>query len=155
MAYRQPVLLFLISVAALFPCAGFGAGKTLVIGAKFSPSSMDPHFHASGANDTILPHIYDSLVRLDKNFHARPGLATAWRKISDTVWEFDLRRGVRFHDGSLLTTKDIEYSFRRIPHVKNSPGSFEAYTGRIAKMELLGPHKFRLHTKKTTPLPVA
>ncbi|HUQ56730.1 ABC transporter substrate-binding protein [Lentzea sp.] len=45
----------------------------------------------------------ETLVRLDDNGDARPGLATEWRRTSDTVWEFTVRPGVSFHDGSTLT----------------------------------------------------
>ncbi|WP_198370561.1 ABC transporter substrate-binding protein [Roseomonas rosulenta] len=42
---------------------------------------------------------------------ARPGLATAWRRIDDRTVEFDLREGVRFHDGTLMTAEDVAFSF--------------------------------------------
>ncbi|NKE57412.1 ABC transporter substrate-binding protein [Lentzea sp. PSKA42] len=45
----------------------------------------------------------ETLVTLDENGDARPGLATEWRRTSDTVWEFTVRKGVTFHDGSTLT----------------------------------------------------
>jgi peptide/nickel transport system substrate-binding protein len=40
-----------------------------------------------------------------------PGLATAWRRVDARTVEFDLREGVRFHDGSLLTAEDVVFSF--------------------------------------------
>lgn len=45
----------------------------------------------------------ETLVKLDDNGDARPGLATEWRRTSDTAWEFTVRPGVSFHDGSTLT----------------------------------------------------
>ena len=40
-----------------------------------------------------------------------PGLATAWRRIDDRTVEFDLREGVRFHDGAVMTAEDVVFSF--------------------------------------------
>lgn len=45
----------------------------------------------------------ETLVTLDGNGDARPGLAIEWRRTSDTAWEFTVRPGVSFHDGSVLT----------------------------------------------------
>jgi ABC-type transport system substrate-binding protein len=43
-------------------------------------------------------------------------LAESWRLIDDTLWEFKLRRGVRFHNGHRLTATDVQYSLNRIIH---------------------------------------
>lgn len=40
-----------------------------------------------------------------------PGLATAWRRLDDRTVEFDLREGVRFHDGTAMTAEDVVFSF--------------------------------------------
>ena len=40
-----------------------------------------------------------------------PGLATAWRRVDDRTVEFDLREGVRFHDGTIMTAEDVVFSF--------------------------------------------
>lgn len=133
------------------PAAAEPEGKNLVIGSALSPSSIDPHFHASGENNTLLPHIYEALVKLDQNYVAMPLLAASWRTVSGRVWEFELRRGVRFHDGSPLTTKDIAYTFARIPRVKNSPGAFTIYTKRIEKIEIIDDYLFRIHTVRPHP----
>lgn len=124
----------------------------LRIGTKVVPSSMDPHYHASGENSTMLPHVYDALVRLDENLHARPALATSWRIVSDTVWEFELRRGVVFHDNTPFTAEDVAFTFARIPNVKNSPGSYEVFTRRIARVEVVSPYRVRFHTRGPHPL---
>jgi peptide/nickel transport system substrate-binding protein len=53
------------------------------------------------------------LVGLDSNLEVVPQLATAWRLVNPTVWEFDLRPDVRFHDGTPLTAADVVFSFIR------------------------------------------
>ncbi|GAA4572281.1 ABC transporter substrate-binding protein [Micromonospora coerulea] len=63
----------------------------------------------------IATNCYDTLVRADENYNLAPGLATEWESTPDALtWTFKLRQGVKFHDGSLLTAKDVVYSFKRI-----------------------------------------
>ncbi len=55
----------------------------------------------------MLSHIYERLVYQDENLELKPGLATSWRPLSDTQWEFKLRDNVRFHDGSKFGADDV------------------------------------------------
>lgn len=143
--------LFTAFAASVVALAGMADAQTLRIGTKVTPSSIDPHYHASGENSAILPHLYDALVRLDHDLNPQPGLATAWRLVSDDVWEFDLRQNVRFHDGAPFTAEDVAFTIERIPNVRNSPGSYEILTKRIARVEIVSPHRIRFHTDGTYP----
>jgi len=46
--------------------------------------------------------------------------------LDDTIWEFKLRKGVRWQDGSPFTADDVVFTFQRAPNVPNSPSSFAA-----------------------------
>lgn len=144
-------LLAVACVFALCEAATIAAEEQLIIGVKIGPSAIDPHYHASGENNTLLPHIYDTLLTLDKDFVVKPSLIKAWRQISTLIWEFDLRENVFFHDGSAFTAKDVAYTFERISLVKHSPGSFEIFTKGIARVETIHPHRIRIHTKFPHP----
>src|SRR3989338_368148 len=50
-----------------------------------------------------------------------PGLAESWQPVGDTTWEFKLRRGVKWHDGTPFTADDVVFTFERVPAVPNSP----------------------------------
>jgi peptide/nickel transport system substrate-binding protein len=57
--------------------------------------------------------MYESLVKLDNNFQATPHLAEDWEASDDAkTWQFRLKRGIEFHDGSTMTAKDVVYSLR-------------------------------------------
>lgn len=63
----------------------------------------------------IAANCYNTLVVADTDFKLSPGLATEWSGNSNaTTWTFKLRSGVKFHDGSPLTSKDVAYTFSRI-----------------------------------------
>ncbi|WP_177239565.1 ABC transporter substrate-binding protein [Variovorax sp. PDC80] len=74
---------------------------------------MDPDAFNHGPTMTVLGHIYEGLVRRDREQRIEPALAQSWTQPAPTVWRFRLREGVRFHDGSLLTAEDVVFSLQR------------------------------------------
>ena len=102
--------------------------QELKIGLAAEPSAMDPHFHNLTPNNAMLSHIFERLVETDPANKLVPGLAESWKAVNDTTWEFRLRTGVKWHDGSPFTAEDVIFTFERAPNVPNSPSSFAAAT---------------------------
>jgi len=130
---------------------GPAAAAELTVGTRPEPS-IDPHFLYLSSNLAYSAHIYGALVDKDENMQVVPGLAVSWQAIDDTTWEFKLRKGVKFHDGSDFTAEDVAFSIERIPNVPNNPNP---YTGRIrgiVGIEVIDPHTIRFKTNKTNPL---
>jgi peptide/nickel transport system substrate-binding protein len=100
--------LLLGAAAAVVPAAA----QTLRIGMKASLDGSDPH-QSYSPNRNVQMHVYESLTAQDQYLQAIPGVAESWRVINDTTWEFKLRDGVTFHDGSPLTVADVAFSARR------------------------------------------
>src|SRR3546814_2066055 len=96
--------------------------------------------------------MFESLLLTDENQRLSPGLATSYKPLDDTTWEFKLREGVTFHDGSPFTAKDVVFTVCRIPTVENSPSSFTVYTKGIAGMEVKDPHTLLIKTDTPFPL---
>lgn len=147
---RKSTLLCAVSLAATlaFPAAA----QELTIGVSAEPSALDPHYHNLGPNNAMRRHIFESLVLTDENQRLSPGLATTYEPLDDTTWEFKLREGVTFHDGSPFTAKDVVYTVCRIPTVENSPSSFTVYTKAIADMQVKDPHTLIIKTDGPYPL---
>ncbi|HKA81679.1 MAG TPA: ABC transporter substrate-binding protein [Xanthobacteraceae bacterium] len=127
-------------------------GQELKVGLSAEPSAMDPHFHNLTPNNSLLRHIFDRLTHQDENQAVIPGLAQSWRNIDDSTWEFKLRPGVKFSDGSDFTANDVIYSFCRAPRVENSPSSFAIYSRGVAGMT--APDPLTLVVKTAGPYPV-
>jgi peptide/nickel transport system substrate-binding protein len=89
---------------------------------------------------------------MDADSRMIPGLATSWKTIDPTTWEFKLRKGVKFTDGSDLTADDVVFSIDRVPQVPNSPGPFSAYTKAIIAKEIVDPYTIRFKTAAPYPL---
>jgi peptide/nickel transport system substrate-binding protein len=114
-------------------------------------TSMDPHFHNLTPNNNIGAHVFDTLVMKEPGGRIKPGLAESWRALDDNTWEFKLRKGVRFHDGSIFTAADVVFSLDRIPNVPNSPSPFTTYTKQITERIVVDPWTLRL--KSAAPYP--
>ena len=143
-----------IRVAALLAAIALPAvaQPVLNVGVGGAFTSMDPHYHNFGPNNVLTTYVFDPLVRFDRRYQPEPSLAASWRLVDDTTWEFKLRPGVKFHDGTPLTADDVAFSYARVPLVANSPGGFTFATKGIARIEVVDALTIRLYT--ATPLPL-
>ncbi len=142
-----------IRLAALFACLALpAAAQTLNVGIGGAFTSMDPHYHNVGPNNVVTTYVFDPLVRFDRKYQPEPSLAVSWKIVNDTTWEFKLREGVKFTDGTPFTADDVAFSYARVPQVPNSPGSFTFVTKPITQVEIVDPHTIRLHTAAPLPL---
>jgi peptide/nickel transport system substrate-binding protein len=130
----------------------FALGANFTIGLSSDVTSIDPHYHVLTPNNNISEQIFDSLVAKDEKQRMRPGLALSWKALDDTTWEFKLRRGVKFHDGSDFTAEDVVFSIERPATVKNSPSSFTIYTKAVTEKIIVDAHTLRLKTATPYPL---
>ena len=147
---RSASLLGAVAAAAMLASSPAFAEK-ITIGLASEPTAMDPHFHNLGPNNAMARHIYDNLINQDEKQRLTPGLALSWKPINELTWEFKLRQGVSFHDGSAFNADDVVCSFERAPNVPNSPSSFATYTkGKtVEKID-----DFTVHFKTDAPYPL-
>jgi peptide/nickel transport system substrate-binding protein len=127
------------------------AQRVLNIGASSAPTGMDPHYHSSNMNNAQLRQVFDLLIDLDSSGRFVPRLAESWRAVDDRTWEFRLREGVRFHDGTPFTAEDVAFSYARVPTVPNSPGPFTPAVRMISRVEVVDPRTIRFHTREPHP----
>jgi peptide/nickel transport system substrate-binding protein len=142
-----------IAAVSLMSFAQSAPAQELKIAVAADITSIDPHFFNLFPNNNIAEHIFDKLVQMDPDSKMIPGLAVSWKTLDDKTWEFKLRKGVKFHDGSELTAEDVVYSIDRVPNVPNSPGPFTAYTKAIIAKEIVDPYTIRF--KYAAPYPLA
>ena len=124
----------------------------LVIGLGTDITAIDPHYHNVTPNNNVAFHIFGYLVERNERSQLQPGLATEWKTVDPLTWEFRLRKGVKFHDGSEFTAADVVASIERVPTVPNSPSPFTAYTKQIREMIVVDPYTIRFRTAAPYPL---
>ncbi len=117
----------------------------LNVGLSADVTTFDPHFVAAQPNLTAQKHVFDTLVHVDERGRPIPGLAT-WKIPDPLTWEFTLRKGVKFHDGSELTTEDVLFSLERPLSIQGSPGGFATYVRPIVAKKIVDRYTIRLMT---------
>ena len=122
------IMISTVTAIVALTAAAPAMAEKLTIGLPSEATSVDPHFHNLTPNNQISAHVFEALVGQDEKQRLIAGLATEWEAIDDTTWEFKLRKGVKFHDGSPFTADDVVCTFTRAPDVPNSPSSFGTYT---------------------------
>jgi len=137
--------------AALLLTAQAASAQELRIGISAEPSAADPHYHNLTPNNMLSRQVFEPLVGQDKDQALVPLLAESWKAVDDTTWEFKLRRGVKFQDGSEFTADDVVATFERAPNVPRSPSSFSAYV-RGKTLEKVDSHTIRIKTAAPAPL---
>ncbi|MEO7245382.1 MAG: ABC transporter substrate-binding protein [Rubrivivax sp.] len=132
----------------LMAAAALAAALTLALPAPASAStlrwaaqndilSLDPHSQNHATTNAILMHAYEGLTRYGVSREVEPALATKWTYISPTQVRFELRKGVKFHDGSPFTAEDVIFSFGRI---KQPQGTMQIYVTGIQEIKKVDDH---------------
>lgn len=137
---------------ALSVLASPASAAELKIALSTEPTSIDPHYHNLSPNNALATHIFGSLIEQNETQQLQPGLALSWKPINDTTWEFKLRQGVKFHDGSPFTAEDVAFTMSRAGNVPDSPSSFGIYTKPIKEVKVVDPHTVHFITEKPYPL---
>src|SRR5262249_30753246 len=116
------------------------------------PDSIDPHFHNFGGNKGLMPNIFEALTAMDPQDRLTPNLALSWRLIDDATWEFRLRPGITFSDGTPFTADDVAFTIERVPNVPTTVTDMSEYVKAIDRVEAVDPHTVRFHTRGPFPL---
>ena len=127
------------------------SAETATIGVSIAPSTLDPQLSLLTSDVGIYRHIYGSLVKVDSNNQVVLDLATDYRPIDDHTWEFNLREGVKFHDGSDFDAGDIVFTLERMGTVPGHDGLAAQYVAPITDVEVVDPHTILLKTDEVTP----
>jgi peptide/nickel transport system substrate-binding protein len=121
--------------------------QDLRIGMAADITSIDPHAVNITPNNNVSWHLYDALARVDEDTRIIAGLAESWRAVDPLTWEFQLRRGVKFHDGAELTADDVIASLERPAKLANS--QYATFVQRLVARE--APDKYTVRVKTATP----
>ncbi|HEV7265458.1 MAG TPA: ABC transporter substrate-binding protein [Falsiroseomonas sp.] len=151
---RATVLHSLLGIAMLGTALLVGTGvraQDATVGVRSGPLSMDPHFSSAGQHASAMRNIFDALVRRTAEMELQPNLAESWSRMDSTTWEFKLRRGVTWHDGTPFTAEDVKFTVERIPTVVAGTGGLAAYVRSIAAAVVVDDHTIRFRTHGPAP----
>ena len=86
----------------------------LRVGFTLDALILDPGNHRNRETETIIRNIYDGLLTRDAKMKVVPELAEAWTQVDPVTYDFKIRQGVIFHDGSPMTADDVIFTFERL-----------------------------------------
>ncbi len=112
-------------------------------------NSLDPYALNESFRLGFLLNIYEPLIRRDKNLKLEPGLAVKWGLVNPTTWFFDLRQGVKFHDGSPFTADDVIFSLDR---AKGEGSNMKNYFITVKGYKKINDHRVEVETNIPDPL---
>ncbi len=133
------VSLVVVLTLLQLPLTACGAGQsgssssTVTIAQGVDVTTLDAGMDTITASNNVIDQMFDPLVRYSDDFKFEPALATSWEQLDDKTWKFNLRKDVKFHDGSALTSADVKYSFERIldPALKSKQADYVASVDHV------------------------
>ncbi len=97
--------------------------------------ALDPYTLDETVQNSFLQNIYEPLVRRSKTLGLEPGLATSWKLVNPTTWEFKIRQGVKWQDGTPFTVDDVLFSIQRIKSKTSSTAENAATIKEVKKVD--------------------
>jgi peptide/nickel transport system substrate-binding protein len=126
--------------------------KTLRWASQGDILTFDPHSQNEGLNNTANSYVYEPLINYNERFELEPALAVTWKQETPLIWRFNLRKDVKWHDGSPFTAADVVFSIERAL----APSSnFKAYTFSIQRAVAVDPLTVLIYTTRAQSGPAA
>jgi len=123
----------------------------LVVCQGVEVNSLDPARHNSTTDQNYAIQVFDLLFRRDEQGNPQPRLAISQKLINDTTWEFKLRQGVKFHNGTVLTAKDVKFSIDRMTDPQTK-AQFAPYFATLREVKVVNDSTLQVVTKSPDPL---
>jgi peptide/nickel transport system substrate-binding protein len=138
-----------LSLAIVTAFGGVASAKTFKFANQGDALSMDPHSLNESLQLNFTANIYEPLVGRGKKLELVPALATDWKQTSPTVWRFNLRKGVQFHDGTPFTADDVIFSYNR---ARGDGSDVKTYVGEIKEIRKINDHAIDIVTNAPFPI---
>jgi len=123
-------------------------GDTIVTGSIGEPRTLVPILASDSSSGTISSLIFNGLVKYDKDLNLTGDLAERWEVSPDGLdITFYLRKGVRWHDGAPFTSRDVEFTYKKLI----DPGVRTPYSGdfqMVKNLEVIDDYTLKVYYKE-------
>ena len=123
----------------------------VVVAQGVDPTTLDPMNHQEAPATVLANNLFDGLLERDPDLNLVPLLAESYRSVSQTIWEFKLRRGIRFHNGEPFDAESVKFSLERLIDSRLNLRGASAFTS-LSHVEIVDPLTVRIHSKAGWPL---
>ncbi len=123
--------------------------KTIKWSMQGDSLTLDPHAQNEGPTTQVSRQVYEALVTRGLDMSIEPQLATDWKTTDPNTWVFNLRKGVKFSDGTDMTAKDVVFSILR---AKQPTSDFKEYISTISDVKEIDNYTVQVTTSKPNPI---
>ena len=123
--------------------------KTIKWSMQGDSLTLDPHAQNEGPTTQVSRQIYEALVTRGLDMSIEPQLATDWKTTDPNTWVFNLRKDVKFSDGTDMTAKDVVFSILR---AKQPTSDFKEYISTISDVKEIDNYTVQVSTSKPNPI---
>ena len=138
---KKLINIFLVLVISSFVSTSYAA--SLKWSMPGDSLTLDPHAQNEGHTHMVSRQVYEGLVTPGINMEILPQLAESWDATRADTWVFNIRKGVKFHDGSSLTASDIACSINR---AKTAPSDMVDLIKSIKSASATGDYTLEVKT---------
>ncbi|WP_462411479.1 ABC transporter substrate-binding protein [Neobacillus sp. Marseille-QA0830] len=124
--------------------------KVLTIANPTDIESFDIHNNNNTMSEAVLVNMFDYLIQNDSEGNKIPVLATEWKKVNDTTWQFKLRNDVTFHNGDPFTAADVKFTLERA--AKDSSLKQNYLYKQIKEVQIVDDYTVNIVTEVPDPL---
>jgi len=143
-------LLSVLAILATLVAPAWAQSRDVTIAQGIDAEFLDVQMTNNIVTLIVNTSIYDTLLTRNKQLDLVPNLATAYKNVSEKVWEVKLRPNVQFHNGEPFDANAVKFSFERIYRADfKSPQ--KGWFSTIDRVEIVDPLTVRFHTKVPDP----
>ncbi|UWR08490.1 ABC transporter substrate-binding protein [Ruegeria sp. B32] len=144
---KNPILVLTL----LMTTTSLASAETLRWARSGDALTLDPHSQNEGPTHTVRHQMYEPLIIRDTSGAFEPALATDWApsESDPNVWVFDLRQGVKFHDGADFTAEDVVFSINR---AKQPNSDMKELINSIVEVRAVDDHTIEIETDGPNPI---
>jgi len=125
------------------------SAQTVRIANQGDALSLDPHSLNESLQLSVTSNVYETLVGRNKDLSLAPVLASSWKQATPTVWRFELRKGVQFHDGTPFTADDVVFSFTR---AAGEGSDMKTHVSEIKEVRKINDLTVEIETREAFPI---
>ncbi len=146
---NKGLLKILLTLFLVFSFSSAWAANTIKWSMKGDSLTLDPHAQNEGPTTMVSRQVYEALVTRGLDMSIGPQLATKWKAVDPTTWYFFLREDVKFHDGTPMTSEDVEFSIIR---AQQPTSDFKEYISSISSVKAIDKYTIQIKTKEPNPI---
>ena len=125
------------------------AEKVLRWASQGDALTYDPHSANESPTNLAMQQVYETLAIRNPKYEIVPCLATSWKPLNPNTWEFKLRKGVTFHDGTPFTAEDVAFTITR---AKGPTSEFRNYLTTVTGTKVIDDHTIHILTSGPDPV---